>query len=194
MNSGIYVITAPSGNQYIGSAFNFTKRWNKHKRELASKTHHNEPLQKAYEKYSGFIVFEKLLCCATEDLLFYEQLVIDAFKPTYNLCRVAGSKQGWVTPEEVKTKMRLKALGKKHTIEARQKMSATRKGRKASLETRHRISEAHKIVQNKPERLAQASVRMQGNKYGTGYVHTVEHKNKISLGVTKDWERRKAKK
>jgi len=137
MDCGIYTITSPSGGQYVGSALSFERRWRDHRSDLRCGKHHNEPLQKAFIKYgeSG-LVFTKLLCCAPQDLLMYEQMAIDTLDPKYNICRIAGS-----------------PLGVKHSPETNAKNSARQKGRPGynkgktySEETRKNMSLARRGI------------------------------------------------
>lgn len=57
--------------------------------------------------------FEKILCCKPKDLLMYEKLAIDALKPEYNICKVAGSSFGIKRTAEFITKIRSAKMGKK---------------------------------------------------------------------------------
>ena len=95
MNCGIYTITSPSGKLYLGSAVNFTDRWNLHLSNLRTNTHHNKPLQRAFDKYGeDGLVFKKLLICEKKDLLIYEQRAMDILRPEYNIAKIAGSLLG----------------------------------------------------------------------------------------------------
>ena len=108
---GVYTITSPSGNQYVGSALCFRERWWLHRRDLSKGKHHNAPLQKAFEKYGlDGLRFDILLICDADNVLMFEQRAIDAIKPEYNICKIAGS-----------------TLGRKHTAEARKRMSDVQK-------------------------------------------------------------------
>lgn len=85
---GIYSITSPSGNFYIGSSVDVRARWAGHKAELKSGKHHCEPLQFAAHKYGiDALKFELLAECPEEHLRELEQLVIDVADPEYNASR-----------------------------------------------------------------------------------------------------------
>ena len=105
MKSGIYKITSPSGNCYIGSSSNIERRWYVHKKLLLdkNKNHHSKALQFAHNKYNGQLNYEILEIIDSKNidkkelknLLFTkEQYFIDLIKPKYNQCPVAGSVLG----------------------------------------------------------------------------------------------------
>jgi len=131
MNSGIYTITSPSGNKYVGSAVNFKARWRQHRHELRRGTHFNNGLQRASSKYGiENLSFKPILVCAVGDLLFFEQRAIDILKPQYNACRTAGSQ-----------------LGRKHRPESNAKNAAAHRGRKQSME--QRLATSKRLLGNK---------------------------------------------
>ncbi len=103
-NSGVYVITAPSGRQYVGSAVHFGTRWSVHKHHLRAGTHHSRKLQAAWNKYGDRLQFSKLLVCAREHVVMYEQLAIDALRPALNVAPMAGSSLGYRHTEETKAR------------------------------------------------------------------------------------------
>lgn len=140
MNTGVYIISTPSGNQYVGSALNFNSRWSKHRKDLQKEAHHNFPLQSAYNKYGeAGLRFIKLLICKPENLIMFEQLAIDALKPAYNICQVAGSRLGAklnpIAFAKIAEANKGRNLGRKHTPEARARMSAAHLGKIPSSET-----------------------------------------------------------
>src|SRR3569833_2703058 len=50
--SGIYLIRChPTGKIYVGSAVDLRRRWNIHRRMLRKRTHHNDPLQAAWNLF-----------------------------------------------------------------------------------------------------------------------------------------------
>lgn len=139
---GIYRISALSGNFYIGSSKQIPRRWAEHRNELRSQRHRNVALQNAFNKYGEQgLVFEKLLVCAPEDLLLYEQQYLDFYKPEYNIVQIAGSgpnRKG--IPHSLEHRQKLsKALigntrwvGKKHKPETIEKMRQRALGKKPS--------------------------------------------------------------
>ena len=112
-NSGVYVISTPSGRQYVGSAVNFGSRWSVHRYHLRNGTHHSRKLQAAWNKYGERLQFSKLLICAREHVVMYEQIAIDALRPAMNVAPMAGS-----------------SLGYRHTAETKAKFAERRKARK----------------------------------------------------------------
>ena len=109
MQTGVYKITSPSGKMYIGSAINFNTRWKSHLGRLRNSKHHSRALQSAYKKYGeGNLIFNIILFCSKENLIMYEQLAIDNFKPTYNMSPTAGSVLGVKHTEEMKLSNSLK--------------------------------------------------------------------------------------
>lgn len=166
MNCGIYSITSPSGNKYIGSSIDIHSRWSGHRCELSKNRHHSSALQNASNKYGlENLEFKVELICGEKDLLLYEQIYIDYLKPEYNICPIAGRTTGYkhtkeslekmskihkgkILSEEHRAKLRkshrrLKPnLGKKASEETRAKMSAVRKGRKMSPEAIEKLRQS----------------------------------------------------
>jgi hypothetical protein len=77
--SGIYQIrNLLNGKVYVGSAKCLSTRWRFHRNSLRRKDHHSRKLQNSWNKYSAeAFIFEPLLLCSVDDLLFYEQRAID---------------------------------------------------------------------------------------------------------------------
>lgn len=153
MNTGIYQITSPSGKSYIGSSKDLQKRWKQHKWFLQKGNHHNRHLQNAWNKYEGNLGFKPLIICHIEDLLLYEQLIIDNLKPEYNIAKSANKA--------------FYALGIKRSQETKDKISKalTGKSRKGRP-----LSETEKKAIKK---------RMMGNTIWTGRSHSEESKLKM---------------
>lgn len=82
MKAGIYKIEhIDSGRLYIGSSKRFKDRLTNHKRWLKRKEHFNSSLQNAVNKYGiEKFIFEVILICRPEDLIFYEQKAMDTYK------------------------------------------------------------------------------------------------------------------
>jgi group I intron endonuclease len=125
LNTGIYQIKNIANNHcYIGSAVNFKDRWKRHKSHLIAGDHHSRYLQNAYNKYGIEILeFEILANCEKENLIYFEQKLINLLKPKYNICKIAGS-----------------SLGYKHTKKSREKMSESHLGVKLPEKTRRKMS------------------------------------------------------
>jgi group I intron endonuclease len=93
---GIYAIRCiPTGKLYIGSSAILRKRLGAHICLLKRGLHHSVHLQRAWNKYgANKFLFEVVLLCGEENLLMYEQLVLDAMQPKLNILSVAGSNVG----------------------------------------------------------------------------------------------------
>ena len=101
MKSGIYKIEhIDSGRLYIGSSIDAITRMRKHRERLNRNEHHCSALQNAWNKYGqDAFKFSLLLICDKDDLIFYEQKAIDAFKASikpygYNIRKKAESNSG----------------------------------------------------------------------------------------------------
>lgn len=83
---GVYVITAPDGQQYIGSSIKVKKRWSEHKSRMRNGVHYNSLLQNAAKLFGlGNLSCRILLICSEENLRFFEQRAIDAMNPELNV-------------------------------------------------------------------------------------------------------------
>lgn len=176
MNTGIYQITnLQNGKCYVGSAVSFKKRWKEHLRQLSNGDHHSTVMQRAWDKYGeAAFEFKKLLVCAKADLIWFEQRAIDALKPAYNICKVAGSVLGYRHTDEVKAAAAERATGdthrrgRKEPAEVCARISAGRKGkglgRVFSEETKAKISAAHTGRTIPADRRARISATLTGRK------------------------------
>lgn len=82
MNCGVYSIThLESGKRYIGSSVNIKRRMAFHKSRLRANAHENQYLQNVWNKDGeNSFAFEKLIVCAPNDNIFYEQKVMDGYQ------------------------------------------------------------------------------------------------------------------
>jgi len=137
--SGIYQIcNNENGKVYIGSAVNLKRRMACHFSKLKEGDHHNRYLQHAWNKSRGQGFFFGVLEYVKKinQLIIREQYYIDTIRPEYNISLVAGSSLGIKRSEAFKRKVseyqkgNKRWLGKKHTIESRQKMSKAKKEKK----------------------------------------------------------------
>lgn len=175
MNTGIYQITnLHNGKAYVGSAVSFRKRWKEHLRQLTNGNHHSVVMQRAWDKYGpGAFEFKKILVCAKADLLWFEQRTIDAFKPAYNICKIAGSVLGYRHTEEEKEAARLRAIGNTHRrgrkespeyCKAAKRARAMRKSCAHSEETKEKIAAAQRGRTVPEDRRARISATLTGRK------------------------------
>jgi group I intron endonuclease len=126
---GVYRIrNVVNGHCYVGSAINLVRRWCNHRSRLRSGRHHSKRLQSAWNRYGeASFVFELLIRCAPEDLLFYERRAIS----------VLGSHSaGYNCSPDV----HMSQLGRHHTAAAREKMSRAAKARRLGAAQRAAIS------------------------------------------------------
>lgn len=140
---GVYMIrNNQNGRVYVGRAVNIQKRWTQHRHHLRAGTHHNKPLQNAWNKYGesafAFTPLAPNIDCEDE-LCRLEQHYIDLHKCTdreygYNLSPSARSNRGTKYTDESRARMSQAQKGRTFTDEARAQIAATLTGRKASPE------------------------------------------------------------
>lgn len=161
--SEIYeIVNKVNGHIYIGSSINFDDRKHRHINTLNRKIHHNSYLQHAWNKYGEeSFEFRPLIICDKDMLLYYEQVLLDAFQPEYNICKIVGSR-----------------LGIKSSPETRKKLSEAFTGRTLSEEHKRKLSIAHigKVLSDEhKEKIRQSTLGLK-----SGKVLTEDHKKKIS--------------
>lgn len=123
-NCGVYqILCTVNGHRYIGSSQNIRKRFNKHRSTLRRGIPLHPILLNAWNEYGeASFEFSILYLCAPNELLFYEQAMINSLKPEYNIfLLVVNSPRGVKRSEQTKEKLRQINLGKKHTPEAKEK-------------------------------------------------------------------------
>lgn len=81
---GIYCITTPAGNEYVGSSRQIENRWSQHRSLLRMGKHHSDRLQAAWDKHGDRLVFSVILECPAAELNEREQEAIDARGATLN--------------------------------------------------------------------------------------------------------------
>lgn len=90
---GIYkIVNKINQKSYVGSSVRLIYRHKRHLSDLRTNQHHSLALQRAYNKYgeSNF-EFTIIEYCNNSNILEREQYYIDALKPEYNICRIAGN-------------------------------------------------------------------------------------------------------
>jgi len=168
--TGIYKIQSKIKPErcYIGSAVNVKTRWQKHINELDKNIHHSSKLQRHYNKYGkDDLIFSIITTCSKEYLIQNEQFFIDAYKPWFNIAKIAGNcMMGRNHSIETKKKMSQKAMGNKNSLgykkteEQIRKSSEKTKGRKMSNEQKQKLSNAHKgkkLTQEHIEKIANSN-------------------------------------
>lgn len=152
--SGIYkIINKINGKYYVGSSVNIkdypNNRWSRHIADLNANRHHNDYLQRAWNKYGKdafeFIIIENYNSKCEKELLLIEQKYLDIAlnekDKCYNECFLAGKVT--MTPEIRKKisdshKGKIVPKGKDNPLY----------GRKISLEIKMKISESLKGEKN----------------------------------------------
>lgn len=173
--SGVYMIVDNvSGRRYVGSAVNLRKRRREHWRGLESGKHHSKFMRRCWAVRPDAFEFKVVLYCSRENLLMYEQLLIDGYKPEFNSAPKAGSQLGFRMSDESKAKLSEAAkrtknfTGHKHSEESRKKISDSRKGKGGdkgwTQERRDRISAALKGRVISDDQRAKISAKLTGSK------------------------------
>lgn len=205
ITSGIYSITnKENGKVYIGSTVDFEDRWEYHKQDLRRCAHHNQYLQRSWDKY-GEDVFEFGILeylDKIDELSLAEQFWIDIYreenKDLYNIGRyVDNPMRGRTHTEDVKRVLSdlskaAWARGAYDSEETRQRMSDAscrkhgpmseeqkQKLREVSLGRKHSEETKRKMSKShKGKKLSEEHKRLarEGRK---GYKHTEETKCKM---------------
>lgn len=149
MRSGIYfIVNLITLKLYIGSAVYFARRRSEHFTRLAKNIHHNEHMQRAYNKY-GSEAFEFIIIELVDipDLFEREEYYIAKHRTTeeefgYNKCAYGRG-----------------VSGKHHSEETKRKISKSNKGKLIPQERKDRISASLKGVKHSSERIAKAKLK-----------------------------------
>lgn len=183
MNSGIYSITyARTGEFYIGSAKNFTKRFSTHKNALRNNIHHSNIMQNIFNKHGvGAFKFEVVELCEIENLLIIEQQYLDKYKPKFNTLMVAGSSIGYKYSDAQKKNISKGRKGKQVSPEGLAKMKA----KMQSPEMRKHLSELAKLRPPRPHKPMSEKQKLHLSKIKTGVKLSEEHKAKIRQSCAK---------
>ena len=191
MTSGIYVIeNTVNGKKYIGSAVDINKRKKLHLYHLRGDKHHSRKLQNSYNKHGEeAFAFRPLLICRKEDLLFYEQLVLDKFdavRTGYNVAPVAGTREGMRNTAEANARIREAAKAQWTNPEHRANMSIKTREQMSNPEMREKIGAANRGRKHSPETVEK------NRKAQTGKVQSHEHRARISAGLLRHYRKEAA--
>lgn len=137
MKTGIYSIThTDSGRVYIGSAKDFAGRWRSHRCLLKKGKHHSSHLQAAWNKYGEpAFEFKKILICSEENLILYEQILLDGHQAAdrlhgFNARPVAESVLGMKHSDATRAKIKAARAKQVFSAETKALWSKNRTGRK----------------------------------------------------------------
>ena len=158
--SGVYKWTNLENNKsYVGGSVNLSRRLAQYY-NINMLTSYRSLIHKAILKY-GYSKFkvEILEYCKRKDVIKREQYYMYTIKPEYNILKVAGSPLGHVHTPETIEKMRIKATGRKHTIESIAKMM----GRTHSEATKTKIKNILRTEEVR-EKMANAVLKRRGVK------------------------------
>lgn len=165
--TGIYLIRClSSGKRYVGSSVDVFLRWRQHRNSLRAQTHGNVHLQRAWNIHGEEnFEFKMLYFCTPLRLVELEEhyiRVLGAADPSrgYNLEKIVNGRQ--VVSAETRTKLSVKAEGRRHTEATKQKLR-------------------DKNSMQNPETRAKVSAAMKGRKpWIAGRRHTEETRAKMS--------------
>lgn len=185
-NCGVYQIkNTVTGDYYIGSASNITRRFAEHRRCLKNNTHCNPHLQRSWNKHGKqSFEFKVLLLCGVECKLYFEQKFLDLFKPAFNIATCAAAPmQGRHCTKETKYKIGVVHKDKPLSEEHKRKLSNSHLGqsRPCSEETKRKMSASNKGQRRTEESKKKMSDSRQGIPgYWLGKCRDEETKAKIS--------------
>lgn len=125
---GIYkIVNTSNGKIYIGSSMQLKRRISHHINSLRANRHINPHLQNSWNLYGeDSFDFRVMLFCHKNQLLYYEQKLIDKLNPEYNISNIAGRVE-WTPERKVEVSRSMMgntyAAGVKHTEEFKKRLS-----------------------------------------------------------------------
>lgn len=149
LKSGVYQLkNKVTGKVYFGSTKNLYNRKLKHFWMLRQNNHTNSNIRKDCQKYGAEVFeFEILAYVPEDELLEYEQVLLNLDVKKYNTCLVAGSPEGVTRSEETKRKLSEINRGEKNprwgktlSEETKRKLSKAKRGKALSEETKRKLS------------------------------------------------------
>ena len=177
---------------YVGSTIDATSRFKNHRSNLIHGRHHNQPLQKAFDKNNKLtVVF--IPTAEQVDVVACEQVVLDELASEAVLYNTAvnarsGSAGREHSPESIE-KMRTAKLGKTLSAEHVEKIRMGNLGKKHSQESIEKMRES--AMSRDMSRTLTPEGRARLSQAATGRVLSEETRDKLSklrLGVPKSEE------
>ena len=146
MSAGLYAIVNQTDPRklYVGSSKNLAQRQRQHWADLRHGHHSNSHLQRSWTKYGEDVFsFEVLMTCPVFELNRLEQMLLDFWRPHYNIATCAEAPaRGAIRSGEVRRRISEAQIGRKASDETRRRMSVAQKGRTISVEHRRKLSMA----------------------------------------------------
>lgn len=160
---GIYVITnLVNDKKYIGQSVDIERRISNHKWALKHNRHCNVHLQSSFNKYGENCFDFSCICECKEDELDSLEKHYIFYYDCMNPCNGYNSESGGSANKHWSDELRKKIkefrrhkenngmYGKHHTEETKAILREKRLGKKLSVETKQKISESHKGKLSKP--------------------------------------------
>lgn len=136
-NAGIYLITSTKfpDRKYIGSSVDLHKRQRDHLRRFNKGDHANPIMQRHVNKHGidDFIFKSVELVLDNHSLIKREQYYIDTIKPSFNICKIAGSTLGRPQSQETKNKRNAKLKGRKVKFSPKARANMAKAGQKRAM-------------------------------------------------------------
>lgn len=138
-NCGIYKITSPSGNIYIGQSVNIKRRWRDYRTRIKQA---QKALAKSFEKYGvENHQFDIIEYCSKEDLNCSERFWQNEFKATgkngLNCILTQCGEKRYEHSEETKRKMSESSMGDKNPMYGKKMSEEAKEKRKKTIEERY---------------------------------------------------------
>lgn len=180
MTCGIYeIVHVSSGRRYIGHSRQIEYRWWQHQGDLEANSHHNHPLQNAWNKYGREAFFFRVLEECPEEILVDREDAYFSQAPKGSLYNTAKAARGPMTgrthTEESRRKISIAGTGRKHSPESIELSRSKRVGKVRSEETKQKMRESWR---GKPRSEAQIAA----NKSRRGKTHVTSDETKKKIG------------
>lgn len=199
---GIYLIKIDRGSKppafYVGQSVDMAERRMSHLRALRAGRHDNTYMLNAFRKYGEeAFAFYELLHCSSDNLIIYEQIILDWYRSVYGprvvnvLADCVRSHQGVKRRPDTIIKMSLAQKGRKKSPEQIEKMSVARLGARHTEETKRKLSEYHIGRPLHPNSIAALEAarettrldRLRETLCGKPKIHSEETKQKIATAL-----------